>query len=437
MAPEIAPEVPVMLPLSTDADTASLWWAYVDRYVTRRSGAEAALAEVIEADPGLAVARAAALLMIGLDAADFDPAETTATARRGRADHDWERSFTEATLTTHSQGMWPARPAWERHQQRFPADLIGLSIAVFLTLTSTEPDAEDRALAIARTSADAVGEHPVLVGFEAMTAQDQGRLDDAHRLALRALELDPTGFSGGHPLAHVFFESGDHAGGIAWLDDWLPTTDQEASFGCHLVWHSALHHLAVGDGPGALERYHHCAGRPGAGAVVDGTSMLWRCQIHGLVPHGTDPSDTPVGPLLTHLVDAVPSTFVGVHVALGLATARDAEGLRRLAASARSFTRPRRSRAAARAGPRPGGVRRGRPCRRERPAARRGAVTSSGTAGPTPSARSSRTPCCRPSRWPSATRRRRPGCRRGWTAARAGSTPTCSRASPRLANVVV
>ncbi len=340
MAPEIAPEVPVMLPLSTDADTASLWWAYVDRYVTRRSGAEAALAEVIEADPGLAVARAAALLMIGLDAADFDPAETTATARRGRADHDWERSFTEATLTTHSQGMWPARPAWERHQQRFPADLIGLSIAVFLTLTSTEPDAEDRALAIARTSADAVGEHPVLVGFEAMTAQDQGRLDDAHRLALRALELDPTGFSGGHPLAHVFFESGDHVGGIAWLDDWLPTTDQEASFGCHLVWHSALHHLAVGDGPGALERYHHCAGRPGAGAVVDGTSMLWRCQIHGLVPHGTDPSETPVGPLLTHLVDAVPSTFVGVHVALGLATARDAEGLRRLAASARSFTAP-------------------------------------------------------------------------------------------------
>ena len=110
MAPEIPPEVPVMLPLSTDADTASLWWAYVDRYVTRRSGAEAALVAVIEADPGLAVARAAALLMIGLDAADFDPAETAAAARRGRADHDWERSFTEATLTTHSQGMWPAAP---------------------------------------------------------------------------------------------------------------------------------------------------------------------------------------------------------------------------------------------------------------------------------------------------------------------------------------
>ena len=340
MAPFAGAEMADLLPLSTDADTASLWWAYVDRYVARRSGAEAALAEVLEADPGLAVAHAAALLMVGLDSAGFDPAEQTRAARRGRADHDWERSFTEATLTTHSQGMWPARPAWERHQQRFPADLVGTSVTIFLTLSSTEPDAEDRALGVARAAADAVGEHPVLVGFEAMTAQDQGRLDDAHRLSLRALELDPTGFTGGHPLAHVFFESGEHAAGMAWLDDWLPTTDQDASFGCHLVWHSALHHLAVGDGPGALERYHYCAGRPGAGGVVDGTSMLWRCQLHGLVPHGTDPSATPVGPLVAPLVGAVPSTFVGVHVALGLATARDADGLRRMAAGAGSYAAP-------------------------------------------------------------------------------------------------
>ena len=46
-------------------------------------------------------------------------------ARRGRADHDWERSFVETTLTTHSQGIWPARPGWLRHQRRFPADLLG------------------------------------------------------------------------------------------------------------------------------------------------------------------------------------------------------------------------------------------------------------------------------------------------------------------------
>ena len=332
--------LPHVLPLSTDADTASRWHHFVERYVARRSGVDEALREVIEADPELAVARATAVLLARFDAADFDPAEQATAARRGRADHAWERSFTETTLTTHSQGIWPARPGWERHQPRFPADLVGLSVTVFLILTSTDPGAEQRALACARAAADVVGEHPLLVGFEAMVAQDQGRLDDAHRLATRALELDPTGFAGGHPLAHVFFESGDHAGGIAWLDAWLPTTDQAAPFGSHLVWHSALHHLAVGDRERALERYLHCAGRPGSGAVVDGSSMLWRCQLHGLVPSGSDPSGTPVGPLIAPLVDGVPSTFVGVHVALGLATARDAEGLRRLAAAAGSFAAP-------------------------------------------------------------------------------------------------
>jgi hypothetical protein len=328
------------LPLSTDADATALWRAFVERQVARRSGAEQALREVIDADPGLAVAHAAALLLTAFDAAGFDPAEEWAAARAARADQPWERSFTEATLTMHSQGIWPARPSWVRHHRQHPADLLGLSVAAFLAFTSTEPEGPEEALGYVRATAAAVGEHPVLVGYEAMHAQDQGRLEEAHALAVRALELDPTGFSGGHPLAHVYFEGGDHLDGIAWLDEWLPTTDREAPFGGHLVWHSALHHLAVGDRDGALERYRHCASRPGAGGLVDGTSMLWRCQMHGLVAERADPSDTPVAPMVGPLLDGVPSTFVGVHVALGLATAGDAEALRRLATKAGAFTAP-------------------------------------------------------------------------------------------------
>jgi hypothetical protein len=328
------------LQLSTDADTAALWHGFVERHVARRSRSEDALRQVIDADPVLSVAHAAALVLSAFDAAAIDTAAAVTAARRGRADHDWERSFTEAALTVHSQGIWPARPSWTRHTRQHPADLLGLSIAAFLTFTSTDPGADDEALGYVRASAAAVGEHPVLIGYEAMHAQDHGRLDEAHRHAVRALELDPTGFAGGHPLAHVFFEGGDHDRGLAWLDGWLPGTDQEAPFGAHLVWHSALHHLAVGDGEGALERYRHCASRPGAGGLVDGTSMLWRCQLHGLVAAGTDPSESPVAPMVRPLVDGVPSTFVGVHVALGLATAGDAESLRRFAASAASFSAP-------------------------------------------------------------------------------------------------
>jgi hypothetical protein len=286
------------------------------------------------------VARAAALLLAAFAGEAFDTAAELDAARRGTKAHDWERSLVEATLTLASQGIWPSRPSWERHHDRFPGDLLGLELVIFLTLFSTDPGAQDAALARALRSEAVVGEHPQVLGFRGMMAQDRGDLDEAHWLATRALELDPTGFLGGHPLTHVYFEGGDHAAGAEWLDGWLPTTDQEADFGSHLVWHSALHHLALGHQDTAIERYRHCAGRSGPGGLVDGTSMLWRCQMHGLVPHGADPADVPVAEVVAPLTRDVPFTFVGLHVALGLATAEDADGLRGFAANAAGFTAP-------------------------------------------------------------------------------------------------
>jgi hypothetical protein len=162
----------------------------------------------------------------------------------------------------------------------------------------------------------------------------------AHRLASRSLDLDPTGFAGGHPMTHVYFESGDHANGVAWLDDWLPGTDPQAMFGRHLVWHSALHHLAVGDAEGALARYAGCGGSEAGGRLIDGPSLLWRCQLLGHVPPGTDPEKPRVSDLARRFMDAVPFTFLGAHVALALATAGDADGLRQFGHNAASFDAP-------------------------------------------------------------------------------------------------
>ena len=47
-----------------------------------------------------------------------------------------------------------------------------------------------------------------------------------------------------------------------------------------------------------------------------------------------------VSEVVAPLTTDVPFTFVGVHVALGLATAEDADGLRRFAANAAGFTAP-------------------------------------------------------------------------------------------------
>ena len=329
------------LSVSTDADTAAVWERWWTAQLGRRSGTVDLLAEVVARDPDLAVAHAWRYVAALLESADVDRDTEVAAAAAGRAEHDWERSLVDAVVTTHRDGLWGARSTWVRHHERFPADLAALGVAVFLTFMSTEVDRHEQVRAMGRRSTGAVGEHPLLVGLEAMVLQDLGRLDDAERLAMRALELDPSGFDGAHPLAHVRFESGDHAAGSTWLDGWLPSADGEATFYGHLVWHSALHRLALGDAEGTLERYRSVGTRNPARTLVDRTSLLWRCQLHGLASEGTDPVGPPTAAdQVSPLRGGVPFTFAGAHVVIGLATAGDAEGLRRFAADATGFTAP-------------------------------------------------------------------------------------------------
>jgi len=329
------------LPSSVAAEVAETWDDFCFWYLTRRSGDDAALRAVIDADPGFAVARATAALYAAIGGDDgFDAGAELAAAGAGRTDMEWERSFVAAARTTVEDGMWASEDGWRRHQEAHPGDLLGFDMATLLVVMSTAPDLEERALAMIERARRAAGEHPMLVGIEAMLAQEQGRLDDAHRLATRTLELDPTGFDGAHPMTHVHFEAGDHTDGLSWLDGWLPTADQEAPFRTHLVWHAALHELELGRGQEALVRYGACTERGGPGGLFDGSSLLWRCQLLGYAEPGADPGDTRVSDMVAPMTESVPFTFVGAHVAIGLATAEDAEGLRRFAANARDFGAP-------------------------------------------------------------------------------------------------
>ena len=328
------------MPISGTAEVAPTYGVAMRTYHDRRSGDVELLQAVVDQDPRFAVGRATAALWAVFMAAPFDAQAEVEAARGGRQDHDWERSFVAAVAETVEQGRWAAMKTWLLHHDAHPGDLMGASVAAFLLVMSTDPDGDAEAERRVARSLETVGEDPVLIGFLAMAAQDRGDLDIAHRRATRALELDPTGFAGGHPIAHVHFESGDHANGLEWLDRWLPTTDQHAMFGRHLVWHAALHHLAVGDGEGALARYPGCGGSDAGGRLIDGPSLLWRCQLLGHVPQGTDPETPRVSDLARDLMDGVPFTFLGVHVALALATAGDADGLRRFAHNALGFDPP-------------------------------------------------------------------------------------------------
>ncbi len=327
------------MPLSCAAEVAPTYGEALRRYHDQRSGDVERLREVIEQDPGFAVARATAAVL-GAFGGEFDAEEEVTSAEDGRATHDWERSFVAASRSLVDEGMWGAQQQWLAHHDAYPGDLMGMTIAAFTLLMDTDPKDEAEAYQRVRRSSDTVGDDPAVLGFLAMFEQDFGHLDRAHELASRSLELDPSGFAGGHPMSHVYFEGGDHAAGLDWLDPWLTTTDGEAVFRGHLVWHGALHALALGDGEGALARYPHCGGSNAGGVLIDGPSLLWRCQLMGHVPSGTDPRDPRVSTLAVPFMDDVPFTFVGVHVALALATSGDADGLRQFAHNARGFEAP-------------------------------------------------------------------------------------------------
>ena len=328
------------MPISCSAEFAPTYGAAMRSYHHRRSGYAELLQQVLEQDPGFAVGRATAALWAVFMGAAFDLRTEVDAARAGRADHDWERSYVAVAAETVERGRWSAMPQWLAHHDAYPGDLMGLMVAAFLLETSTERGVDGEAARRTELSLATVGEDAMLLGFLGMLAQDRGDLDTAHRLAARSLGLDPTSFSGGHPLAHVYFESGEHSDGLRWFEDWFPSTDQQAPFGGHLVWHAALHHLALGDGEGALRRYPRCGGSNAGGRLIDGPSLLWRCQLLGHVPSGVDPETPRVSDLAQGLMDGVPFTFLGVHVALALATAGDADGLRRFAHNARDFDAP-------------------------------------------------------------------------------------------------
>ena len=128
-------------------------------------------------------------------------------------------------------------------------------------------------------------------GTSAWRAADAGDLDEAERLGSRALELEPDLVVAGHPVAHVHFERGEHEDGAAWLGAWLPTTLDGVGYRDHLLWHEALHHLVIGDREATLARYRRL-GESGGTRLFDGASMLWRCQLHGLVDPGRRSSRT-------------------------------------------------------------------------------------------------------------------------------------------------
>ena len=400
------PVDPYGLTLSTSQDAAERYNAALGRLLRLQDGVEEGLADAVAADEGFVQAHAALALLGHEWGANTHWRASLRAAHRAAADRhldDRESSFLDAVTTRLRTDEATGAAALLRHVRLFPRDALAVSVAVptvaFGGLTSGTQTAE-----LVESLGRSYGDDWWYAGQLAFVRQDQERWAEAEDLSSYALSVEPASGHAVHARAHVYYETGDHTTGLAWLDEWIRTRGPEANHRSHFSWHAALHELMQDDVEAVRRRYARELAPSvvsGSRVVVDSGSLLWRGRVTGA---WTD--DLPVAEVRAQApaewLTAPPTPFAAMHSAVLLAADGDAAALTELAAPRRAQRRPRlpRRRGSPVHRPRPG--RRGALERRGRDADRASSARWRRWAAAGRSARSSRTPSCTPWRWPGA-----------------------------------
>lgn len=274
------------LPLGTRSTAAAEAYVEgVDRLLSLNAGTEESLYRAIEIDEGLALPHAALAILYRLQG---EGVQAKDAARRGLALAAGlsRRERQHLSIVDEYVGGDAARAyiLASEHLKEFPRDALILSQVPFMIKSRGGGDRRQDMVAVVEEVAPAYGDDWWFAGFAALWYQEVDQFERARQLASRSLELCPLNASAAHPLAHVFYETDDHAGGVGFLRGWLAAYDCEAPYHCHLSWHLALCELASGHYDRVKELYDDAispATARGRVAFFDAASLLWRYEIYG------------------------------------------------------------------------------------------------------------------------------------------------------------
>jgi tetratricopeptide (TPR) repeat protein len=275
--------------LTSNSPTAvELYVDALDRQLSLNAGAEAGFEAAIEADEGFALAHAG----LAFARAFRGKAEAAkVSSRRARAlaggTSRRERQHLEAVAAFVSGESSRARGLIREHLAEFPRDALAIQMATMLISTSGSAQRQHESLALLSGVEPAFGDDWWFLGNYAFAHHEVGLFEPSRRFAERSLALYPRNAAAAHPLAHVFYETNDHAAGADFLDGWIPGYDRGGPYLCHLSWHLALFELASGHEARALELYEQAISPAVAQTrttLVDAASLLWRYQIYGCEP---------------------------------------------------------------------------------------------------------------------------------------------------------
>ncbi|MFN0147205.1 MAG: hypothetical protein ACKVT1_11900, partial [Dehalococcoidia bacterium] len=234
-----------------------------------------------------------------------------------------------AVALIHEQMAEHPRDAFLLSQAVGPFSLIGFGGG---------PDWRAETFALLEPLAPAYGDDWWFLSSFAFVHNELNHFAEARRLVERSLALRPRSGAGSHTMAHVFYETGDHAGGAAFIRDWLPGYERTATLYSHLSWHEALFALKQGEMDIVMRVYDEtlkpsvCPGVPVI-TIADAASLLWRCQLYGVErPEG---AAAELAGWVAKAFARAGITFADDHAALAYAGAGDGESLDRLAADLR------------------------------------------------------------------------------------------------------
>ena len=280
------------LPLTTTSPRAvDAYVEGVDRLLSVHPGADRCFQMAIDADPGFALAHVA---LARTQQLRLQPVEARATAGRARAllrgVTPRETGHVETIARAIDGDAAGALAAVKAHCETYRRDALVLQLnfgAFGLISFAGRREHDEEMWAFFKPFVADYGDDWWFRFAWAWAHTESGRIAEGRRLMEQAFALNPRNANAVHGLAHVFYEEGDPAGGVKFVESWLPSYDRAASLHCHLTWHTALFELVRGDvtrARAAFEDGIRASAAPMApptNVLTDGVSLLWRLMLDG------------------------------------------------------------------------------------------------------------------------------------------------------------
>lgn len=228
--------------------------AYVEgmtAFLEALPGVDAALDRAIAADEGFALAWAAkarhAQVMGRMDVARALMAKAM---HHGHGIAGPARAHLEIMNDLIDGRARAAHDAVRTHLLAHPRDamMAQTCLGVFSLIGfSGQPGREADHLALAESLAPAYGDDGWFLAQLAFAQMEAGQLGPADASITASLARRPRSAHGAHIRAHLYYEEGHSADGLAYLSDWMAGYARDGMMHCHNSWHCALWALGTGD----------------------------------------------------------------------------------------------------------------------------------------------------------------------------------------------